>query len=234
MPRPRSRVKFQSVAAASPLRLRPRIPAIDLWTAGEMFVSPHVEERRRGLAILVGTELARASNLTLHLLAARVVDPDLRLRADIVQTLAAYFEKRGLIYRYPADVRAALSNELRQLERPHLLALVELQYASTTQGLVALAPHWWLLIDRIPHAAAHLLRFVTDHGLALPLRCAALELIGLVGFVEAIVPLAGLEARLAGRQAGQLAMRFAPADYAEAEALLPTLRATLQRLRQTD
>ena len=65
-----------------------------------MFISPHVEERRRGLALLCGAEAIRKSNLTVHLLASRVDEPDLGLRAQIVHALADYFEIREREYRY--------------------------------------------------------------------------------------------------------------------------------------
>ena len=126
--------------ARPPARLVPRVvPSVEPWVAGEMFVSPHIEERRRGFAILFGSEAVRRSTLTSQLLASRVDEPDLSLRAQIVQALADYFEVRGGEYRYPAEVRAVAASHLRKFERPHLLALLEV-HSAARENTVRLAP----------------------------------------------------------------------------------------------
>src|SRR5512143_79096 len=96
MPRPRARVQYRlAVVEPAPTRLPQRVvPAVDPWVAGEMFFSPHVEERRRGLALLLGSEATRRSALVPQLLTMRLDEPDLRLRAQIVQALSDYFEVR--------------------------------------------------------------------------------------------------------------------------------------------
>ncbi len=235
MPRPRSRVRYDMPALRPPARLAPRvIPSVDPWVAGEMFVSPHVEERRRGFAILFGSETVRRSTLTPQLLAARVDEPDLTLRAQIVQALADYFEVRGVEYRYPADVRAVVAGHLRKFDRLQFLALLEIHTAAR-DGLVRLAPDSLTrLLGRIPNASAQLVRLAGDRGLALKLRRAAIELIGRVGFTDAREALAGLETRIAGRRAGQMAMAFAPSDHADEHSLLPALQQALQALHEND
>src|SRR5574341_2586600 len=134
MPRPRARVRYHLALNTPVPRLVPRaearsIPSVDPWVAGEMFVSPHVEERRRGLAILLGSEAARQSPLTPQLLASRVDEPDLQLRVQIVQARADYFEIRGREYRYPPEIRAVVVGHLRKFERAHIVALLDLQRA---------------------------------------------------------------------------------------------------------
>ena len=179
------------------------VPSVDPWMAGEMFVSPHVEERRRGFAILFGSEAARRSPLTPQLLAARVDEPDLQLRVQIVQALADYFEIRGREYRYPPEIRAVVAGALRKFERPHLLALLDLQRARRAERDAAkLRPESLVrLLERIPNASAHLARFAGDRAVSVALRCAAIELICHVGFTDARPTLEGLEARLEGRRA---------------------------------
>ncbi len=231
MPRPRSRVRYSTTGGQTPPRLVSRpVPTVDHWTAGEMFVSPHAEERRRGLALLCGSEAARSSALTVHLLASRLDEPDLSLRAQIVQALADYFEIRDREYRYPPEVRGLVAGLLRKFERPQLLLLLEL-YQAARDGRVALRPDSWLrLAERIPSASVGLTRIAGDRALPTPLRQAAIELIGQVGFTDAGSVLEGLLLRLEGRRAGQLTMLFAPADWPEDQALLPALRDTLDLL----
>lgn len=202
--------------------------------AGEMFVSPHVEERRRGFAILFGSEAARRSPLTHQLLAARIDEPDLALRAQIAQALADYFELRGRDPRYPADLRLAVNNHLRKFDRAQIVALVELHDATRAGMARPRAESLAQLLERIPGASTHLTRMAGDRALALPLRRAAVELIGLVGFTDALAPLAGLEARLEGRRAGQLTMTFAPTDNPDDQKLLPALKDTLKLLRDNE
>ncbi len=232
MPRPRARVRYNLALNAPLPRLVPRVPSVDPWVAGEMFVSPHIEERRRGLAILLGSELARRSPLTHQLLAARLDEPDLALRAQIAQALADYFEPRDRDYRYPAEVRLAVNNHLRKFERPQVLALLELQQAHREGRVKTRAEALIPLVERIPSASAQLTRLAGDRAVSLGLRRAAIELIGLVGFTDALAPLAGLEARLEGRRAGQVAMTFAPNDSPDDQSLLPALKETLRLLRE--
>ena len=209
-------------------RVAPRpVPTVDPWTAGEMFISPHVEERRRGLAILCGSEAVRSSSLTLHLLASRVDEPDLGLRAQIVHALADYFEIRDREYRYPPEVRGLVAGHLRKFALPQLLALLEL-YQAAAEGRVGLRPDSLLsLTERIPNASSLLTHIAGDRSQPLPLRQSAVELIGQVGFTDASSVLEGLRLRLEGRRAGQLTMMFAPSDWPEDQALLPALRETL-------
>jgi hypothetical protein len=218
-------------AGLAPTRLVPRpVPMVDPWTAGEMFISPHVEERRRGLALLCGAEAVRKSSLTVHLLASRVDEPDLGLRAQIVHALADYFEVRERDYRYPPEVRSLVAGNLRRFAQPQVVALLELHQAASI-GRVPLRPDSLLrLIERIPSASALLTHLAGDRGQPLPVRRSALELIGQVGFTDAGAVLEGLLLRLEGRRAGQMPMLFAPSDWPEDQALLPALRETLVML----
>jgi hypothetical protein len=232
MPRPRSRVRYQAAPGLAPTRPADArvVPTVDPWTAGEMFVSPHVEERRRGFAILCGSDSARASALTLHLLASRIDEPDLALRMQIAHVLGDYFELRGREFRYPPEVRGAVSGHLRKFDRSQVLALLELHAARRAGSLPARAESLRRLFERIPDASAQLVRIAGDRQLALPLRQAAIESVGLVGFLDARPALEGLKLRLEGRQAGQLTMLFAPSDLPEDAALLPALKDTLYLL----
>ncbi len=231
MPRPRSRVRYSTTAGLAPARLVPQpIPTVDPWTAGEMFVSPHVEERRRGLAILCGSEAVRSAGLTVHLLVSRLDEPDLGLRAQIAHALADYFEFREWEYRYPPAVRGLVAGYLRKFERPQLLALLELHQAAREGRVTLQADSLLRLIERIPYASGGLTHIASDRALPLPLRQAAIELIGQVGFIDAGAVLEGLRLRLEGRRAGQLTMLFAPADWPDDQALLPALRDTLELL----
>lgn len=237
MPRPRSRVRYNTTASRLSAKLTPRVvPAVDAWMAGEMFVSPHAEERRRGLAILIGSEASRRSLLTVYLLASRLSEPNLRVRAQIAQALSDYFEVRQhgdeREYRYPPEVRTVVSRQLWHLERTEIAALVELHAVSREERLSLQADTVARLLERIPNAAGHLARCASDRTVELRWRCAAIDLIGQVGFVDALPALEGLQARLVGRRAGQMAMMFAPSPEVDESALMPNLRAALQRLRE--
>src|SRR5688572_30491686 len=235
MPRPRSRVRYHPSSGLTPARLPARVvPAVDPWTAGEMFVSAHVEERRRGFAILCGSEAGRRSTLTPHLLAARVDEPDLWLRGQIVHALADYYEIRGREYRYPPELRGAVSSAVRKFDRPQVQALLELHHAGR-EAVVPLRPESLVrLWERIPNASPMLARLAGDRALAPALRQSAVEALGQVGFVDARPTLEGLLTRIEGRRAGQLTMLFAPSDWPEDQALLPTLKHTLALLQDDD
>jgi hypothetical protein len=102
-------------------------------------------------------------------------------------------------------------------------------------GEVSLLPESLIqLIQRLPGSADLLTRLAADRSLLLELRRAAIEVIGLVGFVAARPALEGLQLRIAGRRAGQLTMLFAPSDWPEDESLLPALAETLHQLGEVD
>ena len=232
MSRPRARVQYQlAVVEPAPTRLPQRVvPAVDPWVAGEMFFSPHVQERRRGLALLLGSEATRRSPLVPQLLTARVDESDLGLRAQIFQALSDYFEVRERQYRYPPEIRAVVVGCLRKFDRPHWLALLELQGSNSAarvgpEGLKD-------LLERIPDASARLVQLASDRSVVSGWRCAAIEIIGQAGFIDAPPLLTGLEIRLTGCTAGQLSLGFAPPDLPDDQALLPVLKETLQRLRE--
>jgi hypothetical protein len=208
------------------------IPSVDPWVAGEMFVSPHIEERRRGFNILFGSDVARRSPLTPQLLASRVEEPDPALRAQIIHALADYFEIRGDDYRYPPEMRGAVVELLRKFERPHIQALVELRSAARAGAILVRSESLACLLERVPNASALLCRMAGDRLLSTELRLTAIELIGQVGFMDALAALEGIEARLEGRRAGQLTMTFAPSDQPEDQELLPALKETLRALRE--
>ena len=232
MPRPRSRVQYRVAATEPPsVRLPQRVvPAVDPWIAGEMFFSPHVQERRRGLALLLGSETTRRSPLVPQLLLVRLEEPDLGLRAQILQALSDYFEVRERQFRYPPEVRAVVVGCLRKFDRPQWLALLELQSSDLAARLGPEALK--ALLERIPDAAAQLAQLASDRSVVSNWRCAAIEIIGQAGFTDTLPLLAGLEIRLTGCLAGQLALDFAPPDPLEDQALLPALRDALQRLRE--
>lgn len=218
-------------ASHSPARA---VPAVDPWTAGEMFVSAHLEERRRGFAILNGSDTARRSSLTPHLLAARLDEPDLWLRAEIAHALADYYEIRGREYRYPPELRGAVTSAVRKFDRPQVLALLELHHAGRESVLQLRAEALLRLWERLPNASPTLARLAGDRSLPLALRQSAIEAIGQVGFTDAVPTLEGLLTRIEGRRAGQLTMLFAPSDWPEDQALLPALKATLALLREDE
>jgi hypothetical protein len=208
------------------------VPVVDPWTAGEMFVSPHVEERRRGLAILCGSEAARTSGLTPHLLASRLEEPDLGLRAQIAHVLADYFEIRGREFRYGPEVRRSVSDHVRRFGRRQVLALLELHQAAHEGRVHLQTDALRRLFERVPGAAGVLTQLAGDRNLPVALRTAAIDIIGQVGFTEAGPMLEGLALRLEGRRAGQMTMLFAPNDWPEDQALLPALKETLRLLAE--
>lgn len=233
MPRPRSRVRYHASPGLPTARVPARVvPAVDPWTAGEMFVSAHVEERRRGFAILSGSEAGRRSTLTPHLLASRVDEPDLWLRAEIVHALSDYYEIRGREYRYPPELRGAVTSAVRKFERPQVQALLELHHAGR-ETVVVLRPESLVrLWERIPNASPTLARLAGERALPPALRQSAIEAIGQVGFTDSRPALEGLLTRIEGRRAGQMTMLFAPSDWPEDQGLLPALKETLTRLQE--
>lgn len=199
-------------------------------TAAEQFLSPDAAERERGFEALMADRVARGSRLAAFLLAARVDEPDLPLRARIVAALAGYLDASAEASAEPGRQRGYVDALLRRFGREQVERLLETAAGgSQTEGEALLT-----VLDRVPDISAHLTRLAAARLAEPALRHAALWAARELGLLDALPPLEGLEARLVGRQAGQLPMAFAPpADPAD-EALLADLRETIRALKADD
>lgn len=209
-------------AAPGALELFPAV-----WSAAEDLVSPELAARQRGLASLEEMGAARYSPLVAYLLFTRLSDADLGLRQQVIYLLSALLipDERG--FAAPEPVRRCLTTALGQMRTRSIFGLLEVLAAEPgAEGMIA------RLLNACPHAGHHLVDILSERKNPLAVRHAAAQLIGRVGYLDAIPALERLAARLETRRSGQQAMPFAapPASATDEVDLLPVVNAALARL----
>ena len=199
-------------------------PAV--WVAIEDLTLPDAETRHKALDRLLELNAPRFSPIVTYLLATRLTDPDIKLRARIVETLGDILTPDNEGHPAPDDVRNSLILLLSQARTRQVFAL--LQVLSDDNTLESHAAH---LINACPYASNHLLDILNDHKAPLDVRKQAAVMIGRVGFLDALSSLERLESKLETRLNGQKAMSFAPPPSLDEADLLPAVRTALNTLR---
>ena len=201
----------------------------NLWSAAGAFVAGSPEDRAAGLGRLVAEGAQSYTPLHLHLFTSRLFEEDLSLRQAILEALGAVLDGQDSSNPIPYELRRYLLGLLARLGLAELRWILE-ALADTSRP----PPAAVRLVSYIPQAGKHLARVAADTREDGKIRAAAARMIGEVGYVDALPALEGLEARLEGRRAGQLAMVFAPKDDPAADVILPVLKGALEILREVD
>lgn len=208
-------------AATGVLELFPAV-----WSAAEDLISPEAALRHRGLDRLLEMGAARLSPLIAYLLATRLADPSLDFRLRVVSALASLLRPDVEGFVAPEAVRRQLFHTLGQMRTRTIFALLEVLVADAkAENDLA------RLLNACPYAGKHLADILAERRNPLPIRRAAAQMIGRVGYLDAIPALERLAARLEARLSGQQAMPFAPPAQPDESELYPVIRDVLIRLK---
>ncbi|MGW8250861.1 MAG: hypothetical protein ACWGO1_09485, partial [Anaerolineales bacterium] len=199
-------------------------PAI--WHLCEAMVSPDLSVRRAAVHQVVEVEAGRLLPLVTYILATRLTETDLDLRAEIISGVGEILlpDKDGLP---PSEsVRQTLTAYLAEMRTRQIYALLQvLPDHPELEKVVA------RLLNACPYAGNQLAEILTSRKVPLDIRRHAVRLIGLVGYLDAIPALERLLARLESRLNGQQTMSFAPVDMVEDAVLIPDIRRALAFLQ---
>jgi hypothetical protein len=199
----------------------------ELQQALEDLFSPKVEARFEAMDRLYEMDAHRRSPLAASLLVYRLIEQDLSLRSKIVHAIYEALKPRNVRERSPSKVREYLHSTLRGMGEKQVLSLLELVSQDSASLVTAC-----ILLNRCSGSGEILVKILTSSGYPLPIRMASCEVVGQIGFLEAIEAIEMLERRLSERTAGQLSMSFAPRTREEAKELMPVLLRTLEVLRE--
>ncbi|MGE5221785.1 MAG: hypothetical protein ACM3PY_05070 [Omnitrophica WOR_2 bacterium] len=199
-------------------------PAV--WSAAEDLNAPEVTARRSGLERLVAIGAPRLSPLIAYLLATRLQDPDLDLRIQVVKTIGELYlpDEQGRMV--PDRVLRQLNWYLSQMHTRAVFGL--LQVANDCQAMEA---HVARILNACPYGGNHLAGILADRKAPMPVRKQAANMIGTVGFLDAVPVLERLVIRLEARVNGQQTMVFAPPPVPDEAELLPAVMKSLEMLR---
>lgn len=200
------------------------IPAV--WSAADALTSAEASVRGGGLEQLSLLGAARFSPLVVYVLATRLNEPDVELRAQVVKLLAQVLlpDAQGEIA--PDNVHRTLSHALAQMRTRQVFALLQVaEHVADTRAAVV------RLMGECTYAGNHLVEIFTNRSLALWARKMAIWMCGEVGFLSSLPALERLAGRLEIRLSGQQSMPFLPNDNGDELELLPLLRKAIERLR---
>jgi hypothetical protein len=87
------------------------------------------------------------------------------------------------------------------------------------------------LLDPGPFAGSHLLDILSDNKASIEIRKQAANMVGLVGYLDALPALERMAAKLEARLNGQKSMPFAPPSLNAEGDLLPAVRNAIDLLK---
>ena len=199
-------------------------PAV--WKAVEDLTMPDLKLRRNALDRLIELNAPRFSPIVAYVLVTCLTYPDLAFRSQVIKTLGEILVPDGDGHPAPDEVRKSLTHYLAQMRTRQVFALLQV-----TTDHPALEGHAARFLDACPHAGNHLVDILCDNKVSLAVRKQAVQMIGRVGYLEALPALDRLAARLETRISGQRTMPFAPPPGSNESDLLPAVQATLAILR---
>lgn len=199
-------------------------PAV--WQALEGIASPEVAERNASLDSLLATEAHKLSPLVAYILATRLIDPNIKFRARIIDALGNVIAPtQGLAP--PPEVRRHLKAHCTVIGRGTVLALLEVAAVDTS-----VESHIASIFNLCSHSGTILIDLMADRKVPVSLRWQAINFIGRVGFIEAIPYLERLVDRLTSRANGQKRMPFAPPSEPDESTLISSAQAALTILKE--
>jgi len=199
-------------------------PAV--WIAAEAITSPDVEVRLDGLTTLEETNAAYYSPLVAYLVASRLVDPDLKMRARVIGLLGDVIQTIDIDPEISQEVRQHVAAYLSQIRTRQILYILQaLAYDSSIDNQVI------VVMKECSQAGEYLAGILADRQLPLNIRKLSAYLVGEIGYLDAIPTLEKLQARLEVRAEGQQYMPFHIQEQSEDNQLLPEVQKALTKLQ---
>lgn len=199
-------------------------PAV--WGALEDLMKEDANIRRSALEELIELDAARFSPVVSYILVTRVVEPNVGIRAMIIQTLGNVLlpDKKG--FPAPEDVRSSLHHYLSSFRTRQIFALLE---ASAEYEFIE--DHTARLLNACRFAGSHMIELVIDPKIPLKVRKQAALMIGKIGYLETLPALERMAGRLEARIAGQTSMNFASQKESKDSELLPDIEEAIRVLK---
>ncbi|MGW8143814.1 MAG: hypothetical protein ACWGN2_05425 [Anaerolineales bacterium] len=199
-------------------------PAV--WSALEDLMKEDVQVRRSAVEELIELGAARYSPVVSYILVTRVLEPDVELRAKIIETLGLVLlpDEEGLAA--PEDVRSSLFLYLSSFRTRQIFALLE-----AAAEFKSIEDHVARLLNACRFAGNHMMEILIDPNIPLEVRRQATLMIGKVGYLDTLPALERLAGRLESRIAGQTSMNFASQSNSKDSELLPDVEEAINALK---
>ena len=165
-----------------------------IWAAAELLISPDLNDRKRGFQSLIELDAVKQNPVIVYLLASKLSEPDFSLRSFIVGVLAGLLDESTLTSDRMQYSRQILVKYLSKISTEELISLLELaEIDPPSMG------HVVQLLSSCASAGDQLSKIVKNRDCPIEQRLISLDIIGKVGYLEAINDLERMEKRLIKR-----------------------------------
>jgi hypothetical protein len=184
-----------------------------VWDATEALVSPDLLTRITGLKRLLESNAAQQFPLVAYMLATRIVEPDIELRARIVSAIAEVISTGESGIRN-GGVFQTISAYLAGLRTRQIFALLQVvEFDRSKEESTA------ELLSYCSFAGEHLGQILANRQVSLSIRRQAAKFIGRIGYLDALPALERMVSRMEDRR------------EEEDSPLYPALQEAIQLLR---
>jgi hypothetical protein len=181
-----------------------------------------VKDRETGLDEIVELDAQTSSALVAYVLATRLEDKNIDFRLKVVNVLGPLLSRDEGLENATEEVKQTLITYLAQMRQRKIYALLQVgETHPPSQTDVA------VLLKTCSNAGKTLAEIFSDRKLPLEIRLQAIQLVGIVGFLETVPKLERLALRLEGQLNGQGTMPFAPNSDSKEKSLLPAIHTAL-------
>jgi len=197
-----------------------------VWSAAEAITSPDVDLRLDGLSRLADLNAIYYSPLVAYLVATRLIDPELIVRARVIQMLGDFLRPQLTEQEVLEDVYLHVSAYLSQMRSRQVLFILQALDFDRSIDRQAIA-----VLKECSQAGEYLATILSDRQTPLEIRKLAAFLVAEVGYLDAIPALERLQSRLEAKAEGQQWLPFYLQEECEEYQLLPAVRNALDILQ---
>jgi hypothetical protein len=162
-----------------------------IWAAAELLISPELSKRKKGFERLIELDAVKQYPIIVYLLASKLSEPDFSLRSFYVRVLAGLLDESITTSDQLQSSRLILVNYLSQISTEEVISLLELAEVDPPSKDCVVQ-----LLCLCACAGDQLKNIVINRDRPMELRMISLEIIGKVGYLEAISDFERMEKRL--------------------------------------
>jgi hypothetical protein len=197
----------------------------EIWQLADALTSPNLEARRMGVKSLVEIKAHFNYPLVAYILATRLADSDLELRAQVTKAILDILFTQETGNHTLEACRIRLAEYVSQMRTRGVFALLQL----AESGLIS-DDNIAKILNYNPFAGVHLAKIVSDWQMPVSIRKKAAVIVGLVGYMDAIPVLQRIFSRLESRYSGKQISMWNIDENGEAS-LLPIVKDVLTALQ---
>lgn len=197
----------------------------DVWRASQALVGSQSEKRFQALKQLDQMEIIRFSPLLAYLVATRLNDANPELCFHAMLTLLSVLEPDSLGQPAPDEVRSEVFSYLCDLSKKTVLSILK-----TSLDHLEQRSEISKFLNLCPIAGKHLSAILMDRSQSIAIRCQAVDLIGLIGFVDTKSTLLRIKSRIDSRMNNN-GIQLASATLEDEKSLLLSINTALTLLQ---